>query len=72
METLIVVCLLALSDKDPQFRERLNSVLAFYRENRELFKALAEEKPAPQEAQKNPPENEGEGLRLLEAFLKKV
>lgn len=41
MELLIVMILLALSDKDPDLKRRLSSVLDFYRENREMLMALS-------------------------------
>ncbi len=84
METLLLVFLLALSEKDEQFKQRLKQVLEFYRENRELLIALTGSRPnageaetkkgaeTPAEEEKSSPPSEGESLRILDEFLKKI
>lgn len=78
METVIVLLILALSEKNAELKETLKSVLEFYRQNRDLLTALAgvSKRDAPEptekkEAQKNSPAGEGESLRLIEEFLKR-
>ena len=74
MEMLIALMIVALSEKDPAFKEKLRSVLAFYRENRELLVMLAQKSEScpPPEAQKNSPAIGGDDLRILDEFLKRV
>lgn len=80
MEMLLVVLLLALSDKDPAVKEKLRAVLDFYRENRELLHALAGnpsaaergEQKEPEEEKKSSPTVSAESLRILDEFLKRV
>ncbi len=77
MELLIVVFLLAYSEKDENFRERLKGVLDFYRKNRELLLALTATKPdtgdkKEENTEKPSPREEGESLRVLDEFLKKI
>lgn len=81
METIIVLFILALSEKDPKLKETLKSVLAFYKENRELIKTLSTPSnpssaqqqvppPPPEEpAQQSEPASE-DSVRILEEFLK--
>ena len=75
MEMFMILFILALSDKNPELKETLKSVLAFYRENRELLTLIANGTPAaassaaPSE-QKDPPAAEGERIKILEEFLK--
>lgn len=76
MDILIVLLILALSDSNPELKRRLRETLAFYRENRELLTALAGASAATADTedckQKNSPETEGEKLRVLEDFLKRL
>ena len=77
---LVVLLLLTYAEKDGEFKQKLTKALEFYRENRELFLALAGEKKEQrdraeniaQEAQKNSPPQGGEDLHVLEQFLKKI
>lgn len=41
METVILLLMLALSDKNADMKESLNKFLCFYKENRELIQMLA-------------------------------
>ncbi len=66
---LILVLLLTLSDRDPAFKERLFEALSFYRKNRDLLVSLAS---SPSGAEKSSPPPQGESLRILEEYLKKV
>lgn len=81
MEMLVVLLLLTYAEKDGEFKQKLTKALEFYRENRELFLALAGEKReqrdgaenhAQNSAQKNSPPQGGEDLHVLEQFLKKI
>lgn len=67
MESLMVLLLIALCEKDGELKKKLSAALEFYRENRELLRAAA----AVGE-QKNSPEAEGESMRALDALLKKI
>lgn len=42
METVILMLLVALSDKNESMKDSLNKFLCFYKENRELIKMLAD------------------------------
>lgn len=87
MELFLVLTLLMLSEKNPELKSALQSVVKFYRENRELLLSvsgnlapapLPREEPAAPPAQgrtEEPPKSsplEGEGsLKLIEEFLKR-
>ena len=79
MEMLIALFVLALSEKDPKIKETLKNVLSFYRENRELLIAFSSMQtpsaPASSASPPAEPRNEtassaGDGVRILEEFLK--
>lgn len=77
MEMLIVAVMLAYAEKDETFRRSLGEVLDFYRKNRELFQALLQEKrntggEKDENPEKNSPPAEGESLRVLDEFLRKI
>ena len=78
MEMLIILFILAISEKNAEFKETLKSVLAFYRENRELLIMLAGTSnaapPVSAEAEtggaeKISPEFGGDHMKILELFL---
>ena len=79
MEMLIVLFILALSEKDPKLKETLKSVLSFYRENRELLMAFSSAQTAPPAAPASAPASSetsgssyaGDGVRILEEFLRR-
>lgn len=71
METLILLLVLALSEKNAELKETVRSVLSFYRENRELLVSLAgaQSSPTAQSSPESPPAQDG--LKLIEEFLKR-
>ncbi len=81
METFALLFLLAYAGGDDEFKQKLRSALDFYRENRELIQALAENgatmsetKPSksderPSEAKENRPDEGAGGTDLLAKFL---
>ena len=75
MDILIVLFVLALSEKNPELKESLQKVLRFYRENRELITMLASSSEAP--SPQNQPEKaassafEPEKLRIIEEYLRR-
>ena len=78
MEMLIVLFILALSEKNAEVKETLKSVLDFYRQNRELLTAMASMHSAPETGetahvseQKSSPDPGGDSLRIIEEFLKR-
>lgn len=73
METVILLLLLALSDKDENMKESLNRFLGFYKENRDLIQMLAGtlSSPAAESAPADiPPAKGGEGQRESRPFEK--
>ena len=78
MEMLIALFVLALSEKDPKVKETLKTVLSFYRENRELIRAISNMQspastscaPPPAEPQNGASFSQTDGVRILEEFLK--
>ena len=77
MEILIVLFMLALAEKNSDLKESLQSVLKFYRENRELIMAFAggveapSAQPAAAESVSAKAPLEPEKIRILEDFLKR-
>ena len=76
MEILIVLFILALTEKNPELKDSLQKVLKFYRENRELLTVFASSsEPSP--TQQNSFEKEAaadfapEKLRIIEEYLKR-
>lgn len=73
METILLLFVLSTLEKDPSAKQKLASLLKFYRENRELFSALAgrEPKKEPDLPEENrPPREEKDGnLKILEEYL---
>lgn len=71
---LIVLFILALSEKNAQVKETLKCALDFYRQNRELLTALAGASHLSSEEsgeqQKSSPDVGGESLHIIEEFLK--
>ena len=86
METLILLLLLTLSDKNGNMKETLNRFLCFYKENRELIQIIANmfgdskggknaqngvsEKP--EEQKENRPREEVGNLNILEEYLRRA
>ena len=75
MDILIVLFVLALSEKNPELKESLQKVLKFYRENRELITALAgNSEPTAQNASETVPpaaDFAPEKLRIIEEYLRR-
>lgn len=73
METILLLFMLSTLEKDPAAKQQLSSLLKFYRENRELFSALAGKTPEkePEAPTENrPPREEKDGnLKILEEYL---
>ena len=74
METILLLFVLSTLEKDPAAKQQLSSLLKFYRENRELFSAIAgkETKSGSFDAPKEnrPPREEKDGnLKILEEYL---
>ena len=87
MESVILLLLLALSDKNNNMKESLNQFLTFYKENRELIQMLAGTlaRPANEDASSDIPRaKDGEGhkesrpreevgkLNILEEYLRRA
>ena len=80
MEMLFILFILAMSEKNAEFKETLKTVLAFYRENRELLIALAGASngipPVSAEAETGGdtkcPDFGGDNLKILEMFLQQM
>ena len=79
MEMLIILFILAISEKNAEFKETLKSVLAFYRENRELLIALAGASNAAPPvcaetggAEKISHDFGGDHMKILELFLQQT
>ena len=86
METLILLLLLTLSDKNGNMKETLNRFRCFYKENRELIQIVANmfgdskgganvqsgvsEKP--EEQKENRPREEVGNLNILEEYLRRA
>ncbi len=82
MDTLILLLLLVMLEKDPALKDTLKGFLGFYKENRELLSAVlkqnstAEAAPAgspsapPAAKKENRPEQDG-SLNILEEYLKR-
>lgn len=84
METVILLFLLAMSDKNANLKETLESFLKFYRENRELIAMLSgglsaggapqsgQTPPPAGEREKNPPsEGKTGSLDIIEEYLRR-
>ena len=76
MDILIVLFVLALTEKNPELKDSLQKVLRFYRENRELIATLASAgEPSPQQdhAESSPSATDfaPEKLRIIEEYLKR-
>lgn len=85
METLILLLLLTLSDKNGSMKESLNRFLCFYKENRDLIQmcanmfsnpngakaASASEKPDFKYEENRPREEVGD-LNILEEYLRRA
>ena len=85
METVILLLLLALSDKNDNMKESLNRFLGFYKENRELIQMLAgtfspsaegsaDIPPSKPEAghEESRPREEVGNLNILEEYLRRA
>lgn len=85
METLILLLLLTLSDKNGSMKESLNRFLCVYKENRELIQMLANTfssqkdgntEKAPEEPdhkhEENRPREEVGNLNILEEYLRRA
>lgn len=82
METVILLLLLSLSDKNGNMKESLNKFLCFYKENRELIQMLAgtlsrpDGNTAPSAAEEkheeNRPREEVGNLNILEEYLRRA
>lgn len=77
MDILIVLFVLALSEKNPELKDSLQKVLKFYRENRELITMLANSSELPPAQQDTPQKAPAaadftpEKLRIIEEYLKR-
>lgn len=85
METLILLLLLTLSDKNGSMKESINRFLCFYKENRELVQMLANmfsnpnggnggsasEKPDFKHEENRPRDEVGD-LNILEEYLRRA
>lgn len=70
METILLLFMLSTLEKDPAAKQQLSSLLKFYRENRELFSALAGKTPEKEPKENRPPREEKDGnLKILEEYL---
>lgn len=79
METVLLLFLLALSDKDDSLKRSLNQFLGFYKENRELIQMLlgsqkqGEPAATPEEGhEESRPREEVGNLNILEEYLRRV
>lgn len=83
METVILMLLLTLSDKNADMKESLNKFLCFYKENRELIQMLAgtlsrpngQNAPAENAERKHEesrPREEVGDLNILEEYLRRA
>ena len=87
METLILLLLLTLSDKNGSMKESLNRFLCLYKENRELIQMIANtfgdskggantQNAAPEksdcEHKENRPREEVGNLNILEEYLRRA
>ena len=87
MESVILLLLLALTDKNNSMKESLNQFLAFYKENRELIQMLAGTLGGPagggatadiprakddQEHKESRPREEVGNLNILEEYLRRA
>ena len=87
MESVILLLLLALSDKNNNMKESLNQFLAFYKENRELIQMLAGTLSSPSAAgtpsdipqtkggdghEESRPREEVGNLNILEEYLRRA
>lgn len=86
MDTMILLLVLFLSDKNASLKDTVQSFLRFYRENRDLITMIANQPPAeykkaeksedapqterPEKTENRPQETVG-SVRILEEFLKK-
>ena len=72
MQPLLLLLLLAMTEKDADFKASLQKFLAFYRENRALLAALLGESPPaapPPRQEKSRPEQDGADGSVLETYL---
>ena len=86
METVILLLLLALSDKNQNMKESLNQFLHFYKENRDLIQMLAGTYARPAEGapadipptkpdhghEESRPREEVGNLNILEEYLRRA
>ena len=87
MESVILLLLLALSDKNNNMKESLNQFLAFYKENRELIQMLTGTLAHPaaegatadiprakggEEHEESRPREEVGNLNILEEYLRRA
>ena len=87
MESVILLLLLALSDKNNSMKESLNQFLTFYKENRELIQMLAGTLASPsgagatadiprakdeEEHKESRPREEVGNLNILEEYLRRA
>lgn len=67
METVILLLLVALSDKNASMKDSLNQFLSFYKENRELIKMLADTFSVPSPAAARSEPAQGDGIKREES-----
>ena len=86
METVILLLLLSLSDKNESIKDSLNKFLCFYKENRELIQMLAGTLARPAEGanadippikdenghKESRPREEVGSLNILEEYLRRA